>query len=79
MSSAFASSGGKAFLLSFLMPLLAAFFPFLEVANMFIFRNYTTDDLGRLCFLPTILSFVDPDKKESFSVSYNSPKDYFFG
>jgi len=46
---------------------------------MSIFRNYTTDDLGRLCFLPAIPSFVDPDEEESFSVSYASPKDYFFG
>jgi len=46
---------------------------------MFIFRNYTTDDVGRLCFLTAIPSFVDPDEEESFSVSYNSPKDYFFG
>ena len=45
---------------------------------MSIFRNYTTDDLGRLCFLPAIPSFVDPDEEESFSVSYNSPTDYFF-
>jgi len=46
---------------------------------MSIFRNYTTDDLGKLCFLPAIPSFVDPDEQESFSVSYDSPKDYFFG
>jgi len=46
---------------------------------MSIFRNYTTDDMGRLCFLPAIPSFVDPDEEESFSVSYNSPQDYFFG
>jgi len=45
---------------------------------MSIFRNYTTDDLGRLCFFSCIRSFVDPDEEESFSVSYNSPKDYFF-
>ena len=31
-----------------------------------------------LCFLPAILSFVDPDKEEFLSVSYNRPKDYFF-
>jgi len=46
---------------------------------MSIFRNYTTDNVGRLCFLPAIPSFVDPDKEESFSVSYDSPKDYFLG
>jgi len=46
---------------------------------MSIFRNYTTDDFGRFCFLPAIPSFVDPDEEESFSVSYNSHKDYFFG
>jgi len=46
---------------------------------MSIFRNYTTDDMRRLCFLPAIPSFVDPDEEESFSVSYDSPKDYFFG
>jgi len=45
---------------------------------MSIFRNYTTDDVVRLCFLPAIPSFVDPDEEESFSVSYNSLKDYFF-
>ena len=78
LSSAFASSGVKAFLLP-LVPLLAPFFPFLRVANMFIFRKYTTDHLGRLGFLPAIPSFVDPDEKESFSVSYNSPKNYFIG
>jgi len=43
------------------------------------FRNYTTDDVGKLCFLPAIPSFVDPEEEESFSVSYNSPKDYIFG
>jgi len=78
LSSAFVSSGVKAFLL-LLVPLLTPFFSFLRVANMSIFRNYTTDDFGRLCFLPTIPSFVDPDEEESFSVSHNSPKDYFFG
>jgi len=46
---------------------------------MSIFRNYTTDDLERICFLAAIPSFVDPDEEESFSVSYDSPKDYFFG
>jgi len=46
---------------------------------MSIFWNYTTDNVGRLCFLPSIPSFVDPDEEESFSVSYNSPKHYFFG
>jgi len=46
---------------------------------MSISRNYTTDDLDRLCFLPTIPSFVDPDKKESFLVSYDSFRYYFFG
>jgi len=44
---------------------------------MSTFRNCTTDDLGRLCFLPAIPSFMDPDEEESFSVSYDSPKDYF--
>ena len=78
LSSAIASLGVKAFLLP-LVPLLAPFFPFLVLANMAIFRNYTTDDLGRVCFLPAIPSFMDPDEEESFSVSYNSPKDYFFG
>jgi len=77
-SSAFALSRVKAFLLP-LVPLLEPFFPFLKVASMFIFRNYTTDDFGRRCFLPSIPSFVDPVEEESFSVSYNSPKDYFFG
>jgi len=46
---------------------------------MSIFRNYTTDNLGRLCFLLAIPSFVDPDEEKSFSVSCDSPKDYFFG
>ena len=78
LSSAFASSGVKAFLLP-LVPFLTPLFPFLGVANMSIFRNYTTDNLGRLCFLPAIPSFVDPDEEESFSVSYDRPKNYFFG
>jgi len=45
---------------------------------MSIFRNYTTTDLRRLGFLLAIPSFVDPNKEESFSVFYNSSKDYFF-
>jgi len=45
---------------------------------MSIFRNYTTDDLGKLCFLFAIPSFLDPDNKESFSVSYDGSKDSFF-
>jgi len=45
---------------------------------MSIFRNYTTNNMGRLCFLPAIPSFVDPDEEEFFSVSYDSPRDYFF-
>jgi len=78
LSSAFAASGVKAFLLP-LMPLLAPFFPFLEVPKMSIFRNYTNDDFGRLCFLPAIPYFVDPDQEECFSVFYDSSKDNFFG
>jgi len=29
--------------------------------------------------LPTIPSFLDPNKEESFSVSNNSTKDYYLG
>ena len=76
--SALDSSGVKVFLLPLVL-LLTPFFPFLEVANISIFRNYTTDDFGSLCFLPAIPSFVDPDEEESFSVSYNGTKDYFVG
>jgi len=78
LSSAFASSGVNAFLL-LLVPPLALFFSFLEVANMSIFRNYTPDDVERLCFLPAITSFVYPDEGAFFSVSYDSTKDYLFG
>ena len=46
---------------------------------MSIFMNCTTDDVGRLCFLPAIPSFVDPDVEQSFLVSYVSSKDYFLG
>ena len=78
LSSAFASSGVKAFLLPLVPPMAPCLF-FLKVANMSIFKNYATDNLGRLCFLPAIPWFVYSDEEDSFSVSYNSPKDYFFG
>ena len=77
LSSAFASSGVKAFLLH-LVPPLAPLFAFLGVTKMSIFRNYTNEKVGMLCYLPAIPSFVDPDKEECFSLSNDSPKDYFF-
>jgi len=45
---------------------------------MSILRNYTTNDFGRIVFIPALPSFVDPDTNKLFSVCYNCHKVYYF-